>query len=87
MKRMMEGSIAVAHIVARCRPSVIPAYPITPSTHIPEELSRLQPKYGYEFITVESEHSALSAAIGASVAGSRTFTATSSQGLLYMHEV
>ncbi|VVB67904.1 Pyruvate synthase subunit PorA [Candidatus Norongarragalina meridionalis] len=87
MKRMMEGSIAVAHVVARCRPTVIAAYPITPSTHVPEELSRIQPEYGYEFITVESEHSAMSACIGASVAGARTFTATSSQGLLYMHEV
>ena len=87
MKRMLEGSIAVAHAAMRCRPSVIAAYPITPSTHIPEELSRMPPGCGYEFITVESEHSAMSALIGASVAGARTFTATSSQGLLYMHEV
>ncbi|MBI5228565.1 pyruvate ferredoxin oxidoreductase [Candidatus Micrarchaeota archaeon] len=86
MKKIMEGSIAVAHVTALCRPGVIAAYPITPSTHIPEELSRIQPQYGYEFVDVESELSAISALIGASAAGSRTFTATSSQGLLLMHE-
>lgn len=80
----MEGSIAIAHAVALCRPNVIPAYPITPSTHVPEELSKKLAEY--EFIPVEAEFSAISACIGASTAGARTFTATSSQGLALMHE-
>ncbi len=87
MKKIMEGSIAVAHTAARCGVQVVAAYPITPSTHIPEELSRIQPEFGFEFIPVESEHSALSAILGACAAGARTFTATSSQGLALMHEV
>jgi len=87
VKKIMEGSIAAAHAVARCGVQVVAAYPITPSTHVPEELSRIQPEYGYEFIPVESEHSALSAIVGASIAGARTFTATASQGLALMHEV
>ncbi len=82
----MEGGIALAHTAALCRPDVVPAYPITPSTHIPEELSRKLGGGNYEFIPVEAEFSAMSACIGASVAGARTFTATSSQGLLLMHE-
>ena len=86
MKDIIEGSIAVALAVARCKPQVVPAYPITPSTHIPQELSRIQPEYGYDFVPVESEFAAISTAIGASAAGARTFTATSSQGLLLMHE-
>ncbi|MCX6767524.1 MAG: thiamine pyrophosphate-binding protein [Candidatus Micrarchaeota archaeon] len=87
MRKIIEGSIAVAHVVARCGVQVVAAYPITPSTHVPEELSRIQPEYGFEFIPVESEHSALSAIVGASVAGARTFTATASQGLALMNEV
>ena len=87
MRKMMEGSIAVAHAAANCGVQVVAAYPITPSTHIPEELSKIQPEHGFEFITVESEHSAISAVLGASLAGARTFTATSSQGLALMHEV
>ena len=86
MRKIEEGSIAVAHAVARCRPDVVAAYPITPSTHIPQELSRIQPEHGYDFVTVESEFSAISTIIGASAAGARAFTATSSQGLLLMHE-
>jgi len=86
-KQIIEGNIAVAETAARCGARVIPAYPISPSTHIPERLSQLQVEYGFDFVPVEGEHSALSAAIGASAAGARTFTATSSQGLLYMHEV
>ncbi|OIO25042.1 hypothetical protein AUJ15_04210 [Candidatus Micrarchaeota archaeon CG1_02_55_41] len=86
-EKIMEGSIAVAHAVARCSPDVVAAFPITPSTHIPQELSRIQPEYGFEFVPVEAEFSAISAVFGASAAGGRAFTATSSQGLLLMHEV
>jgi pyruvate ferredoxin oxidoreductase alpha subunit len=85
----IEGSQAVARAVAGCRPSVVCAYPITPQTHIVEDLNRLV-KSGRltpcEFVNVESEFAALSVAIGASAAGARTYTATSSQGLLFMAE-
>ena len=85
----MEIAIAAAEAVALCRPDVIAAYPITPNTHIPEHLSDIvaDGRLDAEFVCVESEHSALSACIGASAAGARAFTATSSQGLLYMDEV
>jgi len=89
MLRQIEGSRAVAESVALCRPEVICAYPITPQTHIVEALGemvkagRLKP---CEFINVESEFAALSVAIGASAAGARSYTATASQGLLYMTE-
>ncbi|MBN1827569.1 MAG: pyruvate ferredoxin oxidoreductase [Deltaproteobacteria bacterium] len=85
----MEIALAAAEAVALCKPDVVAAYPITPNTHIPEHLSDLvaEGKLDAEFICVESEHSALSACIGASAAGARAFTATSSQGLLYMGEV
>ncbi len=89
MFKQIEGSMAVAESVALCRPEVISCYPITPQTHIVEGLSamvksgKLQP---CEYMTVESEFAALSALIGASAAGARTYTATSSQGLLYMAE-
>ncbi|MCC7259339.1 MAG: pyruvate ferredoxin oxidoreductase [Gammaproteobacteria bacterium] len=89
MLRQMEGSQAVAHAIALARPQVICAYPITPQTHIVEALGR-QVKNGElpgcEFINVESEFAALSVAIGASAAGARAYTATSSQGLLFMAE-
>src|SRR3954471_19499606 len=85
----MEGSRAVAETVALCRPEVICAYPISPQTHIVEELSRLV-KAGElrpcEFVNVESEFAAMSVAIGASATGARAYTATASQGLLYMVE-
>ena len=89
MLKQMEGSRAVAEAVARCRPEVICAYPITPQTHIVEALGEmvcsgdLKP---CEFINVESEFAALSVAIGASAAGARAYTATASQGLLFMAE-
>jgi pyruvate ferredoxin oxidoreductase alpha subunit len=89
MLRQIEGSDAVAEAVAFCRPEVVCAYPITPQTHIVEGLSdrirtgQLDP---CEFLMVESEFGAMSAAIGASATGARTFTATASQGLLYMAE-
>jgi pyruvate ferredoxin oxidoreductase alpha subunit len=89
MFEQIEGSKAVARTVAQCRPDVICAYPISPQTHIVEELSRIV-KAGElsscEFINVESEFAAMSVAIGASAAGARAYTATASQGLLYMVE-
>ena len=89
MLRQTEGSVAVAEGIALCRPEVICAYPITPQTHIVEGLGELVKSGqlgGCEFINVESEFAALSVAIGASAAGARTYTATSSQGLLFMAE-
>ena len=89
MPSQMEGSQAVAKAVGLCRPEVICAYPISPQTHIVEHLSdlvrtgELQP---CEYLNVESEFAAMSAAIGASAAGARAYTATASQGLLYMVE-
>jgi pyruvate ferredoxin oxidoreductase alpha subunit len=89
MLRQIEGSRAVADAVAMCRPEVICAYPITPQTHIVEALGakvkagQLRP---CEFLNVESEFAAMSVAIGASAAGARAYTATASQGLLYMSE-
>lgn len=85
----MEVAVAAAEAVALCRPDVIAVYPITPNTHIAEHLSEIVANghLDAEFITVESEHSAMSAVMGSSGAGARSFTATSSQGLMYMHEV
>jgi pyruvate ferredoxin oxidoreductase alpha subunit len=89
MLRQIEGSLGVAEAVAACRPEVICAYPISPQTHIVEALGE-RVKSGAlcpcEFINVESEFSAMSVAIGASAAGARAYTATASQGLLYMVE-
>ncbi len=89
MLKQVEGSHAVAEAVALCRPQVICAYPISPQTHIVEGLGELV-KSGElercEFINVESEFAAMSVAIGASAAGVRAYTATASQGLLYMAE-
>jgi pyruvate ferredoxin oxidoreductase alpha subunit len=84
-----EGSVAVAEAVVRCRPEVICAYPISPQTHIVEHLSDLVRTGALdpcEFISVESEFAAMSVAIGASATGARAYTATASQGLLYMVE-
>lgn len=89
MLKQIEGSKAVADAVAAARPQVICAYPISPQTHIVEGLSRLVKDgslKGCEFINVESEFAAMSVAIGASATGARTYTATASQGLLYMIE-
>ena len=89
MLKQIEGSRAVAEAVALCRPEVICAYPISPQTHIVEALGELV-KSGVlqpcEFINVESEFAAMSVAIGASAAGARSYTATASQGLLFMAE-
>jgi pyruvate ferredoxin oxidoreductase alpha subunit len=79
----------VARAVAMCRPEVICAYPISPQTHIVEALSdfvRTEELAPCEFVSVESEFAAMSVAIGASAAGARAYTATASQGLLYMAE-
>src|SRR5688572_28300786 len=89
MRSQLEGSVAVARAVALCRPEVVSAYPISPQTHIVEALSdlvRTGELAPCEYLMVESEFAALSAAIGASAAGARTYTATASQGLLYMAE-
>lgn len=89
MLRQLEGSAAVAETVARCRPEVVCAYPISPQTHIVEGLSdlvRAGELSPCEYMMVESEFAALSVCIGASAAGARAYTATASQGLLYMAE-
>ena len=89
MRDQLEGSQAVARAVARCRPEVVSAYPISPQTHIVEALSdmvRTGELAPCEYLLVESEFAAMSAAIGASAAGARAYTATASQGLLYMAE-
>jgi pyruvate ferredoxin oxidoreductase alpha subunit len=89
MLKQLEGSRAVAETLARCRPEVIAAYPISPQTHIVEGLSALVKRGDLspcEFINVESEFAAMSVCIGASATGARTYTATASQGLLYMVE-
>jgi pyruvate ferredoxin oxidoreductase alpha subunit len=88
MLKQIEGSRAVAEAVARCRPQVVCAYPITPQTHIVEALGALVKKgeLNAGFLNVESEFAAMSAVIGASAAGARAYTATASQGLLYMSE-
>jgi len=89
MLKQIEGSRAVAEAVALCRPEVVCAYPISPQTHIVEALGEMA-KGGAladcEYINVESEFAAMSVAIGASAAGARTYTATASQGLLFMVE-
>jgi hypothetical protein len=85
----IEGSRGVAEAVGLCRPEVVCAYPVPPQTHIVEALATLV-KAGdltaCEFVNVESEFAAMSVAIGASAAGARAYTATASQGLLYMTE-
>lgn len=88
MKQYLSGDEAFAAGIRLARPEVVSAYPITPQTIVVERLSDMveDGSLDAEFIHVESEHSALSCAIGASAAGVRTFTATSSQGLLYMAE-
>jgi len=89
MKRVIEGSHAVAEAVRLAKVQVISAYPITPQTHIVEILSEYCANgiMNARFLRVESEHSALAALIGAQSCGVRTFTATASQGLALMHEL
>jgi pyruvate ferredoxin oxidoreductase alpha subunit len=89
MLKQIEGSQGVAEAVALCRPQVVCAYPITPQTHIVEGVGAMVKDGSLEnceFINVESEFAALSVAIGASAVGARAYTATASQGLLYMAE-
>jgi pyruvate ferredoxin oxidoreductase alpha subunit len=89
MLQQIEGSAAVAKAVAMCRPEVIAAYPITPQTHIVEGLGEMVKRGevgSCQFMNVESEFGAMSICIGSSAAGARTYTATSSQGMLFMME-
>ena len=89
MQQQIEGSRAVADAVALCRPEVVCAYPISPQTHIVERLARLVSGGELapcEYVNVESEFAAMSVAIGACATGARAYTATASQGLLYMSE-
>jgi len=85
----LEVSLAIAEAVKQANVDVVAAYPITPQTHIVEELSVYVANgdLDAEYIPVESEHSAISASLGASAAGARTYTATSAQGLALMHEI
>lgn len=89
MKQLLEGSQAIARTVNLCRPGVVSAYPITPQTHIVEDLAKLKAdgEGDFEFIRAESEFAAASIVLGASAAGVRTYSATTSQGLLLMTEV
>lgn len=89
MKKTMMGNFAASWGAQLSRAQVIAAYPITPQTLIVEKLSEIvaDGKLDAEFIKVESEHSAMSACIGASAAGARAYTATSAQGLALMHEM
>lgn len=88
-REVVECSQAIANAVKSCKPAVIAAYPITPQTHIVERLADMvsNGELNSEFVDVESEHSAMSACIGSSATGVRTFTASSSQGLALMHEM
>jgi len=89
LKQVIKGNYAVSQGVKLCRVKVISAYPITPQTTIVEDLSEIcaRGELDAKFIKVESEHSAMAAVVGSSSAGVRSFTATSGQGLLLMHEV
>jgi pyruvate ferredoxin oxidoreductase alpha subunit len=87
--RLLTGGEAVAHAMRQIDPDVVPVYPITPQTPIIQTFAKLvaDGKAHTEIVNVESEHSAMSAAVGAALAGARTMTATSSQGLALMAEV
>lgn len=89
MKRVITGNHAASYGVKVARAEVIAAYPITPQTEVVEKLSEMvaDGELRARFIKVESEHSAMAACIGASATGARAFTATSSQGLVLMHEM
>ncbi|MFH0827670.1 MAG: pyruvate ferredoxin oxidoreductase [Candidatus Omnitrophota bacterium] len=89
MKEFLEGSMIIAKAVKLCKPGVISAYPITPQTHIVEELAQMvaDGHLDAQFVNVESEHSAASVVLGSEATGVRSYTATSSQGLLLMAEV
>jgi len=89
MKKCIEGSQAVAEIIKLIKPDVIASYPITPQTHIVEDLSKMKAdgEADFEFVLADGEFAAMSIVEGAAAAGSRTYTASSSQGLLLMTEV
>ncbi len=89
MREAIEGSLAIARAVALTKPDVVAAYPITPQTHIVENLSKLvaDGDMHTEFVSVESEFSAASVVLGAAAAGARAYTASASQGILLMSEV
>lgn len=89
MMKVVEGSYAVAHAVMCCSPDVVSAYPITPQTHIVEHLSQLvaDGELESEFLTVDSEFTALSVLVGSSAMGARCYSSTTSQGLALMYEV
>ena len=89
VKERMSGNEAVAYAMKQINPDVMPAFPITPSTELPQFVSSYiaNGEMDTEFIPVESEHSAMSAAIGAEAAGARTMTATSSAGMALMWEM
>lgn len=89
IRERLSGNEAVATAMKQINPDVVAAYPITPSTEIPQYFSNFvaNGSVDTEFVAVESEHSAMSACIGASAAGSRVMSATSSQGLAYMYEM
>lgn len=88
-KQILEGSQAISQTIKNIRPAVVSAYPITPQTHIVEDLARLKAdgKANYQYVRAESEFAAASIVAGASATGVRVYTATSSQGLLLMAEV
>ncbi len=87
-RKMLTGNYAAAHGARLARVEVVPVYPITPQTHIMEKMAAFveSGELDAEFVPVESEHSAMAVAIAAQAAGARTFTASSAQGLVYMHE-
>jgi len=87
-RMMLTGNYAAAHGARLARAEVVPVYPITPQTHIMEKMAEFIEKgeLDAEFVPVESEHTAMAVAIAAQATGARTFTATSAQGLVYMHE-
>lgn len=89
MREALEGSMAIARAVSLCKPDVVAAYPITPQTHIVENISKLvaEDNLHTELVSVESEFSAASVVLGAAAAGARAYTASSSQGILLMAEV
>ena len=86
--KMLTGNYAAAYGALRARVEVVPVYPITPQTHIMEKMAEFTStgQLDAEFVSVESEHTAMAVAIASQAAGARSFTASSSQGILYMHE-
>lgn len=88
-EQLLEGSNAIAQTIKNLEPGVISAYPITPQTHIVEDLAKYKAEgqANYEYVRAESEFAAASIVLGASAGGARTYSATSSQGLLLMAEV